>query len=250
MSGLITRAINVLCLGVVFLFVPLAGAVSAPSKPGDFTGMLRPRVYVGDEEVRFTLAERMARYHVPGLAVAIIDHGEVVFSSGYGVRQAGTEERVDANTVFSAGSISKVATASLVLALASDGKLDLDAPVSTQLRSWSLPDHPDFDEDLVTLRAILSHTAGFNMHGFRDFQPGEALPTTIETLEGKSPAPNDPLDLLFEPGSAYKYSGGGYTLAQQIVDDTSTSSGFDAIAETRLLAPLGMSRSSFRLLAI
>lgn len=245
MFRMITRAIDGLFLSVVFLFIPLAGAASAQLEPAEFAGMLRPRVWMGDEEIRYSLDERMAHFNVPGLAVAIIENGEIVFASGYGVRQAGTEERVDANTVFSAGSISKVATASLVLALAGDGKLDLDAPVSTQLRGWSLPDHPDFDEGLVTLRAILSHTAGFNMHGFRDYQPGEVLPTTIETLEGKSPARNDPLELLFEPGSAYKYSGGGYTLAQQIVDDTDPSSGFDAIADIRLLAPLGMTRSSF-----
>lgn len=251
MPNSITRTARGLFLSSAIIFAPLTGAVLAQSdslaqsEPGRFVDMLRPRVWTGDEEVRYSLEERMADYRVPGVAVAIIADGEVVFASGFGVLQAGTNDRVDADTVFSAGSVSKVATASLVLALANDGALDLDAPVSTQLTSWSLPDRPEYDDDRVTLRAILSHTAGFNMHGFSDFEPDDELPSTIETLEGRSPAGNDPLELLFEPGSAYKYSGGGYTLAQQIIDDTDVSANFDAIAQARLLTPLGMTRSRF-----
>lgn len=244
-SAFSVRMVKSLCLSAAFILSPLYGSAFAQSGPEDFIDMLRPRVWVGGEENRYSLEDRMAQYQVPGVAVAIIDDGEVVFASGFGVRQAGTNDPVDADTVFSAGSISKVATASLVLALAHDGVLDLDAPVSTQLTSWTLPDHPDFDEERVTLRTILSHTAGFNMHGFRDFQPGEDLPSTIETLDGRAPAGNDPLELLFEPGTAYRYSGGGYTLAQQIIDDTDASASFDAIAEARLLAPLGMTRSRY-----
>lgn len=245
MANLIARTAKPLCLSAAFLLASQSGAAFAQLDPEDFDEMLRPRVWVGGEETRYSLEDRMARYQVPGVAVAIIDDGEVVFASGFGVRQAGTTDTVDANTVFSAGSVSKVATASLVLTLASDGVLNLDTPVSTQLTSWSVPDYPGYDENRITLRSILSHTAGFNMHGFRDFQPGADLPSAIDTLNGQSPAQNDPLELLFEPGTAFKYSGGGYTLAQQVVEDSDPSADFDAIAEARLLAPLGMTRSRF-----
>lgn len=245
MSSSIVRAGTRACLSAASLLVVLSGTAFAQPAPEDFVDWLRPRVWVGDEEPRYSLEDQMARYQVPGVAVAIIDDGEVVFASGFGVRQAGGDDPVDADTVFSVGSVSKVATASLVLALSNDGVLDLDAPVASQLTSWTLPDHPDYDEERITLRAILSHTAGFNMHGFRDFQPGADLPSAIDTLNGQSPAINDPLELLFQPGTAYKYSGGGYTLAQQIIDDTDASADFDTIAETRLLAPLGMTRSRF-----
>lgn len=245
MSASLTRMAQGLCLSATLTMVSLSAPGFAQSDPASFTDMLRPRVWLGGEEARYSLDERMAAYDVPGVAVAIIENGEVVFASGFGVRQAGATDPVDADTVFSAGSISKIATASLVLRLASEGALDLDAPVATQLESWSLPDFPGFDESRITLRTILSHTSGFNMHGFRDFQPGEELPSTIDTLEGRSPAVNDPLTLLFEPGTAYKYSGGGYTLAQQIVDDTDPAADFDMIANAHLLVPLGMTRSTF-----
>lgn len=245
MSALMTQIAKGLCLTAAVTTLPLSAPSYAQSDPASFAQQLRPRVWIGDAQERYSLDERMAAYDVPGVAVAIIEDGEVVFASGFGVRQSGATDPVDADTVFSAGSVSKIATASLVLSLANAGALDLDAPVATQLESWSLPDYPGFDEDRVTLRTILSHTSGFNMHGFRDFQPGDDLPTTIETLEGQSPAVNDPLTLLFEPGNEYKYSGGGYTLAQQIVDDTDATADFDTIANTHLLAPLGMTRSTF-----
>lgn len=245
MSALLTRMAKGLCLSATVIAFPLSAPSFAQSDPASFVDKLRPRVWFGGVEERYSLDERMADYGVPGVAVAIIDDGEVVFASGFGVRQSGAADPVDADTVFSAGSVSKVATASLVLRLANEGALDLDAPIATQLTSWSLPDHPEFDESRVTLRTILSHTSGFNMHGFRDFQPGDDLPSTIDTLEGRSPAVNDPLTLLFEPGTEYKYSGGGYTLAQQVVNDTTPAAGFDMIASSHLLAPLGMTRSTF-----
>jgi len=245
LCALLTRVAKVLCLSAAVTTFCLSAPSFAQSDPASFVDKLRPRVWIGDAEERYSLDQRMADYDVPGVAVAIIDDGQVVLASGFGVRQSGTTDPVDDDTVFSAGSVSKVATASLVLRLVNAGALDLDAPIATQLESWSLPDHPEFDETRITLRTILSHTSGFNMHGFRDFQPGDDLPSTIDTLEGRSPAVNDPLTLLFEPGSEYKYSGGGYTLAQQIVDDVDPTADFDTIANTHLLAPLGMTRSTF-----
>lgn len=245
LAAMFAPVLKGLCVSAAVAVFSSVAPSFAQADPASFSDKLRPRVWIGDGQERYSLEERMAAYSVPGVAVAIIENGEVVFASGYGVRKSGVTERVDADTVFSAGSVSKVATASLILRLASAGALDLDAPVAAQLHSWSLPDYPAFDENRITLRTILSHTSGFNMHGFRDFQPGDDLPSTIETLEGRSPAVNAPLTLLSEPGSAYRYSGGGYTLAQQIVDDVDPAADFDAIAYTHLLVPLGMTRSTF-----
>jgi len=245
LTNVTMKKAQALFLSAAFLVAPFSTASFAQSEPAEFVNLLRSRVLIEGSETRYTLEERMARYNVPGLSLAVIDDGEIVYSAGFGLRQAEASDLVDADTVFSAGSVSKISTAMLVLTLANEGVLDLDAPVLTQLRSWSLPTQPEFDQNRVTLRTILSHTSGFNMHGFRDFQPGESLPSTIETLEGQSPAVNDPLTLTFEPGSAFRYSGGGYTLAQLIVDDTDNRADFDAIADEHLFTPLGMSRSRF-----
>ena len=217
---------------------------SAQAQPETFTSLLRDRVQVGPTAQTWTLAERMAEHNVPGVAIAILEDGEIVYVQGFGTRRAGQSLPVDGDTVFSAGSVSKVATASLALAMAENGQLDLDLPVSRYLESWSLPDQAAYDENTVTLRTILSHTAGFNTHGFRDFQPGESLPSTLDTLNGTGAAGNDALSLLFAPGTQYKYSGGGYTLAQLVLADIAGEP-FADLADEVLFSPLGMDRSTF-----
>lgn len=212
--------------------------------PLDFAQRLRPRYVLGDADPRYRLADRMAHYKVPGVAVAIIDSGEIVFAGGFGVLQAGKDEPVDAGTVFSVGSVSKIATAAIALKMQAAGALDVDKDVSPYLSSWRLPASAFAPQDTVTLRMILSHTAGFNVHGFGDFMPGQDLPTVIETLTGEAPARNDSLELLFQPGAGFKYSGGGYTLAQLLLSDVAGTDFVDT-AEKQLLAPLSMSRSSF-----
>lgn len=225
--------------GAACLLSPAAWAQT----PSDFTSHLRPRFWVGEDETRYTLADRMDHYGVPGVAIAIIEDGDLVYAEGFGVLQAGGDEPVNAHTVFSAGSVSKIATSALTLRLHDLEQLDINAPVSSQLVSWELPESA-FNNQRVTLRTILSHTAGFNVHGFPDFQPGAAQPSVYDTLNGTAPALTEPLALTFEPGSTYRYSGGGFTLAQLIIADQ-TETAFEVAAEGHLFAPLGMTRSSF-----
>ncbi|MFT6462484.1 MAG: CubicO group peptidase (beta-lactamase class C family) [Maricaulis maris] len=217
---------------------------AAQAQPAGFAETLRPRLQAEGQPVSWTLAERMDHYGVPGLAIAIIEDGEIVHLQGYGVLQAGSADLVNAQSLFSAGSVSKIATATLALHLAADGRLDLDADVLSGLSSWSLPDSRDPFGSPVSLRAILSHTAGFNLHGFEDYQPGAALPSVTETLDGAGPALNEALERRFEPGSRYAYSGGGFTLAQLYLSDQSGLS-FEALAGAELFTPLGMDRSTF-----
>lgn len=210
-----------------------------------FADHLRPRIQQAGAPQSWTLEERMAHYAVPGVAVAVIDDGAVVYEAGFGVLQAGGDTPVDAHTVFSAGSVSKVVTATLILRLADTGYLDLDADVLDTVSSWQLPaDRDAFAGEPVNLRAILSHTSGFNIHGFADFQPGEALPDVIATLNGAAPASGEPLAREFRTGSGYQYSGGGYTLAQLLVSDV-MGAPFETVARDQLFAPLGLTRSTY-----
>lgn len=210
-----------------------------------FTDGLRPRYVVADEMPHYKLEDRMAHYGVPGVAVGIIKGGRLVHAQGFGVLQRGGSEKVDANTLFSAGSVSKVAAAALLLKQHAAGQLNIDADIERYLKSWTLPTSDVRAGKNVTLRMLLSHTGGFNIHGFGDFQPGAALPTVYDTLNGAKPAEHDPLTFLFAPGTRYKYSGGGYTLAQLIVTEISGKD-FPATAKATLLEPLGMTRSSFQ----
>ncbi|UTW60333.1 beta-lactamase family protein [Kordiimonas sp. SCSIO 12603] len=221
-----------------------SGQVLAVSNLDKLEQNLRPRYTVGSEMPRFNLAERMKHYGVPGVAIAIIKDGKLHEAKGFGVLQAGNDTPVDGDTLFSVGSVSKVVTAALIHRMQDEGKLNVDRDVNDFLKTWKLPDDRKWDDGKINLRMILSHTAGFNVHGFPDFLPGEELPTVYDTLNGTAPARTDALRQVYQPGSRYRYSGGGYTLAQLLVSDVSDKS-FEDTAKGTLLAPLGMNRSSF-----
>jgi CubicO group peptidase (beta-lactamase class C family) len=142
-------------------------------------------------------------------------------------------------------SISKPMTAFGIVRLAEKGVLDLDAPVSTYLRSWTLP--PDrrngHDFEQVTLRRILSHSAGLNVHGFLWAASDAPAPTTRELLDGIE-GPDFIIRLVQSPGERLLYYGGGYTLAQLVVEDA-TGRPFSDVMRDEVLTPLGMSSSSY-----
>jgi len=192
----------------------------------------------------WSIADRMKEHSVPGVGIAILENGRIIWAKGYGVRSAGGGDAVDADTVFSAGSVSKLVNAALVLRMVQDGRLDLDADINQYLTSWKVPESEHSRSTDVTLRHLLSHTSGFSQHGFRDFEPGEPLPTVLQTLDGLPPAKHDPVRLLFEPGSAMKYSGGGITVSQLLVEDV-TGLSYARAAQTHVFEPLDMARSTF-----
>lgn len=206
---------------------------------------LRPAVLESGEALpHWSLCERMAYYHVPGVAVAVIRNGKVVQAAGYGVLAEGSNQKVNADTLFSVGSVSKVATASIILRMAAKGKLNLDSNVDRYLRSWHVPPTKDVPDPDVTLRMLMSHTSGFNVGGFPDFMPDEPVPTLIETLDGKPPAKHHAVRLTSVPGTRYSYSGGGIMVEQQLLEDV-TKTSFADTAKTWLLNPLHMDRSTF-----
>lgn len=194
---------------------------------------------------RWTIDGRLEEQRIPAVAVAIIEDGEVVWAKGYGVKTAGGNDPIDADTVFSVGSISKMANAAIILRLVAEGLVDLDTDVNDYLTSWQVPENQYTEQHKVTLRAILSHTAGFNQHGFGDFQPGADLPTALQTLEGQRPAKHGPIRVTFTPGDHMDYSGGGITVSQVLVEDV-TGLSYEEAAQRYLFAPLGMTRSTFQ----
>lgn len=206
---------------------------------------LRPTVLKAGEPLpRWSLAERMAFHHVPGVAIAVLKEGRVVQAVGFGVREAGTHEAVDGNTLFSVGSISKVVTAAAALRLVAQGRLELDRDVERYLKSWHIPPGPGSANPTVTLRQLMSHTAGLSVHGFPDFLPGEALPTLVESLNGTPPAQNEPVRPLRPPGQLSDYSGGGTTVEQMVIEDV-TGTPLETVARHQVFDPLGMVRSTF-----
>jgi CubicO group peptidase (beta-lactamase class C family) len=204
---------------------------------------LLPRVLIAGEAVATrTLAERMAHHGVPAVSVAVINGRQIEWTKAWGSADVASGRAATPNTLFQAASISKPVAATAVLALVEDGKLDLDADVNGYLTSWRVPDTTVAQGEKVTLRRLLSHTAGLTVHGFPGYARSERIPTAVEVLDGKGNT--DPVRIAVKPGLVWRYSGGGYTVVQVLLTDV-TGKRFDALVRERVLDPMGMSRSTY-----
>ena len=173
---------------------------------------------------------------------AVIDDGSV-----HGVHAVSVGEAVDVNTVFQTASLSKWISAWGVMALVQEGKLDLDAPVGTYLTRWALPESK-FDNNKVTVRRLLSHTAGLTDGlGYAGFAPNAAVQSLEESLKrpaDASPGASGTIEVGYEPGSEWRYSGGGYAILQLLIEEVSGES-FEGFMQRVVFRPLGMARSSY-----
>ncbi|HSA54795.1 MAG TPA: serine hydrolase domain-containing protein [Gemmatimonadaceae bacterium] len=193
---------------------------------------------------RYSLEERMRFYGVPGVSMAIINEGRVESVRAYGLADAEARVPVDTTTLFQAGSISKPVAAIAALRLAERGRLDLDADVNRHLKSWTLPASRYTRSTSVTTRRLLTHTAGLSVWGFPGYAPGRPVPTLLEVLNGQPPANTPAIRNDTIPGHRWLYSGGGYTVLQQLLIDV-TGRPFPDLARDLVLAPLGMARSTY-----
>jgi CubicO group peptidase (beta-lactamase class C family) len=144
-------------------------------------------------------------------------------------------------TQLQVASISKPVAALTVLRLARSGVVDLDGPVEAHTGGWRIPTSGP-DAGGVTLRRLLSHTAGIDVDGYPGIPPGTPLPDTRGSLAGASGGGT--ARLVRRPGSAWRYSGGGYTIAQLAVEEA-TGEPFPAVAAREVLEPLGMRDTDF-----
>lgn len=180
---------------------------------------------------------------VPGMSIAIVRNGQINVET-YGSMDASTGQPVQAGTRFQAASISKLVTALAALTMVESGTFGLDEPVNDLLHSWTLPESAYTQDRPVTTRHLLSHTAGTTVSGFQGYAHGEAVPTTSQVLDGSAPANSAPVIVDQAPGAAFRYSGGGYTVVQQLVADLRREP-FEAALASLVLSPLGMTSSSF-----
>jgi CubicO group peptidase (beta-lactamase class C family) len=186
----------------------------------------------------------MEQHRVPGVSVAVVHDGRIDWAKGYGVREHGKPEGVDTSTLFQAASISKPVSAVVALRMVERNELGLDEDVNRKLKSWTVPENEFTNRRPVTLRGLLSHSAGLTMHGVPEFAADAELPTLVEILNGEFPAASEPVRLFAEPGTMYRYSGGGYIVLQILLTDVARRS-FAPLARELVLQPAGMSSSTF-----
>jgi CubicO group peptidase (beta-lactamase class C family) len=201
-----------------------------------------PRWQVPGERT-WTLVERMAHHKVPGVSVAVLENFQVVWAKGYGVADE-ARTPITPRTRFLAASISKPISALGALKLVEQGRLSLDAPINGVLKTWKLPESPAAGGVPVTLRMLLSHSAGTTVHGFMGYAQGQPLPTLTQILNGAPPANSAPVRVDLKPETRFRYSGGGTTIAQLAMMDA-TGEAFPALMDRLVLQPLGMADSSF-----
>jgi CubicO group peptidase (beta-lactamase class C family) len=224
--------------------VAMSPAVQAQKKV-DLVMSCLPAVFVIKNEPAPcpSLNSQMAEHHVPGVSVAIIHNGAIEWAGGFGVKELGGDP-VMAETLFQAGSISKPVTAMGALHLVQEKRLSLDADVNSELRAWKIRDSAAAHGKPVTLRELLSHTAGLNVTGFAGYAADARVPTLLEILDGRKPANSPAIELQNEPGREWSYSGGGYAVVQQLVIETGREDFVKFMRDT-VLVPLGMTFSTF-----
>lgn len=199
---------------------------------------------LGRFEGEHTLEERMRHHRVPGVAVALIDGYELQWAEAWGVLDAASGEPITDETLFEAASTTKVATATALLHLVEEGLIPLDRDVNEILRGWSVPASPLKESEPVTVRRLLSHTAGISRpEGGFDVVPGE-VPTLLDVLRGEEPALNEALRVESVPGSAHQYSNFGFILLQKIIEDASGRA-YEDVMQREVFDPLAMRQSSF-----
>ena len=192
-----------------------------------------------------TLTQLMERMRVPGVSVAVIKDFEIHWAKGYGTADVTTGAPVTADTIFQAASIIKPTAAMGVLRLVQDGKLSLDVDVNTFLKSWKLPAGEHTRDRPVTIRSLLSHSSGLgDGFGFPGYHPKDPLPSVVQILNGEKPSNTGKVLMERPPFTAFKYSGGGVTVVQLAVTDT-TGRAFPELMKSLVLDSIGMRNSGF-----
>ena len=205
---------------------------------------LTPVTIHGEAPISMTLRQWMDFYKIPGMSVAVFDKYKIVWKKSYGVRQAGSPEPVTLDTIFQAGSISKPLTAMAVMHYVQQGKFSLDEDINDKLISWKVPENDFTKQKKVTLRELLSHSAGTTVHGFPGYAVGEPRPTLVQVLDGVKPANTAPVRVDMLPGKEFRYSGGGTSIVQLMLVDQ-LKKPFPQIMDETVIKPLGLTRSSY-----
>jgi CubicO group peptidase (beta-lactamase class C family) len=206
-------------------------------------GLLPAVLIKGDPA--WSVSERMRFYKVPGVSIAVIKDFKIDWARAYGVKDVETNEPVTTDTLFQAGSISKSVNAMIAMKKVEQGKISLDENINDKLTSWKLPNNQFTARKEVTLRSLLSHTAGTTVHGFPGYAINQKLPTLPQVLDGAPPANTAPVRVEFEPGTRYRYSGGGITITQLAIMNIEHKP-YPEIARETVLAPLKMTHSTYR----
>ncbi|MEM9986885.1 MAG: serine hydrolase domain-containing protein, partial [Bacteroidota bacterium] len=199
-----------------------------------------------EEDEQF-IRSYMAENQLPGLSIAIAEGQALVYVKAFGVKDQDTQVPLTPQTPMQAASVSKSLASILALRYAQSGVLDLDAPINQYLSSWKLAPYKKDGNSVPTTRQLLNHTGGTNLSGFLGFRPSKRnIPSLLEVLKGKHVHPweSGGIKVKYLPGEAFHYSGGGYCVVEQSLQDLSGKSLQEQMSE-QVFGLAGMERSYF-----
>jgi CubicO group peptidase (beta-lactamase class C family) len=192
----------------------------------------------------WNITERMKYYKVPGLSIAVIKDYKIEWAKGYGLADTLKNTPVTPETMFSAGSISKFLMAVAALKMVDNGLIELEKPINNYLTSWKIAENDFTKKTPITLRMLLSHSAGTSQTSYFGFTPTDPLPSIVEVLSGAKNSQTRAVVVNSEPNTAFRYSGGGSMIAQLALMDVSKKS-FSDLTQELLFDKLGMKNSTF-----
>lgn len=193
---------------------------------------------------KWTLKERMAFYSMNAISIAVIKDYKVEWSKAYGYADVAENRPATTQTLFQAASISKSINSIGLLKLVEQGKLNLDDDINNYLKTWKFPYDSLSKGKKISIANLLSHKAGLTVHGFGGYEKGKDLPALIQILNGQEPANSPAVRSAFEPDLTFQYSGGGTTITQLILENT-TGEKYEDYMWKNVLTPLAMNESSY-----
>lgn len=194
-----------------------------------------------DEGINYILD----RYNVKGASVALIQDFNLLWAKGYGITDAENPVPVSKNTLFDVASISKPVSAVAIMRVLHAKGISIDTEANDLLTSWKIEENQFTDSVKVTVRYLLSHRGGINVDGYRGYIAQDTLPTLLQVLNGIPPAENPKVEVIQTPGQSYMYSGGGYYILQQLLEDV-TGESFRITLKNDLFDIIKMNNSTFR----
>jgi len=193
---------------------------------------------------KYNIVDRMKFYKIPSVSVAVINNGKIEWIKTYGYADIDTKRLANATTLYQVASITKSVNALGIMKLVQEGKLSLTTDIRNYLKTWTFPDNEFSKGKLITLKNLLSHTAGLSVHGFIGYSVDDSLPTINQILNGERPANNEPVKPIYPINEHFEYSGGGYAVIRKILDDN-ISTNYDSLMTALVLKPLKMTNSTF-----
>jgi len=203
------------------------------------------------------------KMNLPGIAIGIISNYEIASLSTFGYANKSNEVLLKEDTLFQVASISKTATAWGVLKLVEMGLVKLDDPVEKHLTRWHLPPS-EYDHDEVTIRRVLSNSAGLSMSGYSCIHPNLKYPSPEESLSGLKRLIDEnemnyitkyeldpkieesPVKVVEEPGKRFIYSNRGFSILALIIEEV-TNQDFSQFMKNKIFIPLGMLKTSYEI---